>query len=102
VILEKTAAKGTTTDLVSDVVAQNLRNRKAPFLKDLIDEKAVARLSSEADHLSERKKENVPENRYDEARYSRRHYLFRCDRSLLRQQQANGESIGHKYSWGHS
>ena len=42
VILEKTAAKGTTTDLVKDVLAQNPRNRKAPFLADLIDDKAVA------------------------------------------------------------
>ncbi len=41
VILEKTAAKGTTTDLVKDVLAQNPRNRKAPFLKDLIDDKPV-------------------------------------------------------------
>lgn len=41
VILEKTAAKGTTTDLVKDLLAQNPRNRKAPFLKDLIDDKAV-------------------------------------------------------------
>jgi hypothetical protein len=41
VILEKTAAKGTTTDLVKDVLAQNPRNRKAPFLKDLIDGKPV-------------------------------------------------------------
>lgn len=41
VILEKTAAKGTTTDLVRDVLAQNPRNRKAQFLKDLIDDKPV-------------------------------------------------------------
>lgn len=41
VILQKTAAKGTTADLVKDVLAQNPRNRKAAFLKDLIDDKAV-------------------------------------------------------------
>lgn len=41
VILEKVAAKGNTTDLVKDLLAQNPRNRKAPFLKDLIDDKAV-------------------------------------------------------------
>lgn len=41
VILEKTAAKGTTTDLVKDLLAQNPRNRKAPFLNDLIADKAV-------------------------------------------------------------
>lgn len=42
VILQKTAAKGTTRDLVKDVLAQNPRNRKASFLQDLIDDKAVA------------------------------------------------------------
>src|SRR2546430_325173 len=41
VILEKTAIKGTTTDLVKDLLAQNPRNRKAAFLKDLIDNKVV-------------------------------------------------------------
>ena len=41
VILEKTAAKGTTTDLVKDLLAQNPRNRKAPFLKALIDDQKV-------------------------------------------------------------
>lgn len=41
VILEKVAAKGNTADLVKDLLAQNPRNRKAPFLKDLIDDKAV-------------------------------------------------------------
>ena len=41
VILERTAAKGTTRDLVQDVLGQNPRNRKAPLLKDLIDDKAV-------------------------------------------------------------
>ena len=41
VILEKTAAKGTTTDLVKDVLASNPRNRKAPFLKALIDNESV-------------------------------------------------------------
>lgn len=33
--------KGSTTDLVKDVLAQNPRNRKAQFLKDLIDDLAV-------------------------------------------------------------
>jgi hypothetical protein len=41
VILEKTAAKGTTTDLVKDLLAQNPRNRKAPFLQALIDDQKV-------------------------------------------------------------
>lgn len=41
VILQKTAAHGTTTDLVKDLLAQFPRNRKAPFLRDLIDDKAV-------------------------------------------------------------
>src|SRR5215204_2111065 len=39
VILERVAAKATTTDLVKDVLAQNPRNRKAPFLKELIEDK---------------------------------------------------------------
>jgi hypothetical protein len=42
VILEKTAAKGTTRDLVTDVHGQNPKNRKATFLKALIDDQAVA------------------------------------------------------------
>lgn len=41
VILQKTAAKGTTTDLVKDVLASNPRNRKAAFLKALIDNESV-------------------------------------------------------------
>ncbi|MEI9425919.1 trypsin-like peptidase domain-containing protein [Mesorhizobium sp. Cs1299R1N1] len=41
VILQKTAARGTTTDLVKDLLAQNPRNRKAPFLKALIDNERV-------------------------------------------------------------
>lgn len=41
VILEWTATKGTTTDLVKDVLAQNPRNRNAPFLKELIEDKPV-------------------------------------------------------------
>jgi S1-C subfamily serine protease len=41
VILEKTAAKGITTDLVKDLLARNPRNRKAPFLKALIDDQKV-------------------------------------------------------------
>ena len=40
-ILEKTAAKGTTTDLVKDLLAQHPRNRKAPFLKALIEDQKV-------------------------------------------------------------
>jgi S1-C subfamily serine protease len=42
VILEKTAARGTTGDLVKELLDQNPRNRKAPFLKALIDDSAVA------------------------------------------------------------
>jgi S1-C subfamily serine protease len=41
VILEKTSAKGSTADLVKDLLAQFPRNRKASFLKDLIDDKSV-------------------------------------------------------------
>jgi hypothetical protein len=41
VILEKTAARGTTTDLVKDLLTQNPRNRKASFLKDLVENKEV-------------------------------------------------------------
>lgn len=41
VILEKTAAKGTTTDLVKDLLAPHPRNRKAPFLKALIEDQKV-------------------------------------------------------------
>jgi S1-C subfamily serine protease len=41
VILESTAIKGTTTDLVKDVLARNPRNRKAAFLQALIDDRTV-------------------------------------------------------------
>jgi hypothetical protein len=41
VILEKTASKGTTRDLVKDVLDQNPRSPKALFLKNLIENKAV-------------------------------------------------------------
>src|SRR5262245_56888666 len=40
-ILELTAAKGTTRDLTADVLAQNPRSPKAPFLKKLIDDQPV-------------------------------------------------------------
>lgn len=40
-ILEKTAAQGSTADLVKDLLAQFPRNRKAPLLQDLIEKKPV-------------------------------------------------------------
>jgi len=41
VILQTTAARGTTRDLTVDVLAQNPRSPKAPFLKKLIDDEPV-------------------------------------------------------------
>jgi len=40
-ILETTAIKGTTRDLTADVLAQNPRSPKAPFLKKLLDDEPV-------------------------------------------------------------